>query len=86
MHFLKGKSIYAVPGRNLDELSRGCNRLIAQGAGIAWDPEVILEELGIAGRKVTKRRAAEMENGELKRKVDRTMGGKTDRKTGKKRG
>ncbi|MGO5159348.1 MULTISPECIES: DNA-processing protein DprA [unclassified Bilifractor] len=47
----QGKTIYAVPGRNLDELSRGCNRLIAQGAGIAWDPEVILEELGIAGSR-----------------------------------
>ena len=43
----QGKSIYAVPGRNRDELSCGCNRLIAQGAGIAWDPEIILEELGI---------------------------------------
>ncbi len=42
----QGKSIYAVPGRNGDELSSGCNRLIAQGAGIAWTPAVILEELG----------------------------------------
>ncbi|MGN0362040.1 MAG: DNA-processing protein DprA [Bilifractor sp.] len=43
----QGKSIYAIPGRNMDALSQGCNRLIAQGAGIAWSPEVILEELGI---------------------------------------
>lgn len=44
----QGKSIYAVPGRNGDALSSGCNRLISQGAGIAWTPEVILEELGFA--------------------------------------
>ena len=42
----QGKSIYAVPGRNGDTTSEGCNRLIAQGAGIAWVPEAILEELG----------------------------------------
>lgn len=42
----QGKSLYAVPGRNGDPLSEGCNRLISQGAGIAWTPEVLLEELG----------------------------------------
>ncbi|MCC6093877.1 MAG: DNA-processing protein DprA [Eubacterium sp.] len=43
----QGKTIFAVPGRNMDALSQGCNRLISQGAGIAWSPEVILEELGM---------------------------------------
>ncbi len=43
----QGKDVYAVPGRNQDILSQGCNRLIAQGAGIAWNPYVILEALGI---------------------------------------
>lgn len=43
----QGKSVYAVPGRNRDKLSEGTNRLIAQGAGIAWTPEILLEELGL---------------------------------------
>ena len=47
----QGKSIYAVPGRNGDPLSEGCNRLIADGAGVAWEPEILLEELGIGRRK-----------------------------------
>ena len=41
----QGKSVYAIPGRNGDSLSSGCNALIAQGAGIAISPEMILEEL-----------------------------------------
>ena len=43
----QGKAVWAVPGKNADPLSQGCNRLIAQGAGIALSPECILEELGI---------------------------------------
>ena len=43
----QGKTVYAVPGRNDDPLSQGCNRLIAQGAGIATSPEILLEELGL---------------------------------------
>jgi DNA processing protein len=46
----QGRVVYALPGRTLDEMSQGCNRLIAQGAGIAWTPEIILEELGISCR------------------------------------
>lgn len=41
----QGKSIFAVPGRVGDSCSTGCNELIAQGAGIAWSPDVVLEEL-----------------------------------------
>lgn len=44
----QGKPVWAVPGKNADPLSQGCNRLIAQGAGIALSPECILEELGIS--------------------------------------
>ena len=44
----QGKSIYAVPGKNGDVLSEGCNRLIAEGAGIARSPDVILQELGVS--------------------------------------
>lgn len=40
----QGKSVFAVPGRIDDHLSDGCNRLIYQGAGIAYGPEAILDE------------------------------------------
>ncbi|MCR4590828.1 MAG: DNA-processing protein DprA [Lachnospiraceae bacterium] len=43
----QGRDIFAVPGRVTDPLSRGCNRLIADGAGIATCPEDILEALGL---------------------------------------
>ena len=36
----QGKTVYALPGRVGDALSEGCNRLIADGAGIAWKPEI----------------------------------------------
>ena len=44
----QGKTVYALPGRVGDALSEGCNRLIADGAGVAWAPEALLEELGIS--------------------------------------
>ncbi len=43
----QGKSVFAVPGRVTDRLSEGCNALIAQGAGIAMSPEMVLNELGM---------------------------------------
>lgn len=43
----QGKLVYALPGRVQDSLSSGCNHLIYQGAGAAYSPEVILDELGI---------------------------------------
>ncbi len=43
----QGKNVFALPGRVGDSLSFGCNRLIAQGAGIAYSVECILEELHI---------------------------------------
>lgn len=42
----QGKDIYAVPGRYDDMLSRGCNRLIAEGAGILYDIPAFLKEIG----------------------------------------
>lgn len=39
----QGKEIFAVPGLITDELSKGCNQLIRQGAGIVTGPEDILE-------------------------------------------
>lgn len=54
----QGKTVYALPGRVGDALSLGCNRLISQGAGIAYSPEFLLEELHIdkakAGCKMEK--------------------------------
>ncbi len=41
----QGKNVFAVPGRNSDPVSAGCNALIAQGAGIAVSPEQLLEVL-----------------------------------------
>ena len=43
----QGKPVFAVPGPVNEELSRGCNKLIYDGAGIAYEPEIILEELRI---------------------------------------
>lgn len=44
----QGKAVFALPGRVGDELSRGCNYLLYQGAGVAYQPECILHELGIS--------------------------------------
>ena len=48
----QGKMVYAIPGAVTDALSRGCHKLIYDGAGIAYCPEILLEELGISGGKV----------------------------------
>ena len=42
----QGKDVYALPGRVGDALSDGCNRLIAQGAGLALSPGMLLEIMG----------------------------------------
>ncbi|MBR2188208.1 MAG: DNA-processing protein DprA [Eubacterium sp.] len=46
----QGKAVYAIPGRNRDPASAGCNHLISEGAGIATCPEDILAELGLSER------------------------------------
>lgn len=43
----QGKDIFAVPGRVDDTMSRGCNRLIKEGAGVVTSAEDILFDLGI---------------------------------------
>ena len=43
----QGKLVFALPGPVNEELSRGCHQLIYDGAGIAYTPEVLLQELGI---------------------------------------
>ena len=54
----QGKDVYALPGPVNSSLSQGCNRLIAQGAGILLSPEELLKELQIeyeaAGEKPDK--------------------------------
>ncbi len=47
----QGREIFAVPGRVTDQLSAGCNQLIAQGAHLASSPDDILEYLGIKHKK-----------------------------------
>lgn len=41
----QGRDIYAVPGRIGDQTSRGCHRLIDQGASILYDPDRFVEEM-----------------------------------------
>lgn len=41
----QGKDVYALPGPVDSLLSRGCNLLIRQGAGVLLSPEELLEEL-----------------------------------------
>lgn len=43
----QGKSVLALPGRVDDAVSKGCNYLISQGAGIAYSVESVLNELHI---------------------------------------
>lgn len=45
----QGKSVYAIPGPVNEHLSEGCHKLIYDGAGIAYSPEVLLAEWGILG-------------------------------------
>lgn len=46
----QGKDVYALPGNVENELSRGCNRLISQGAGILLGLEELIEELKLNGK------------------------------------
>ena len=48
----QGRDLFVVPGRLDDELSRGCNELISQGAGIALSPESLLEIMGKCSKKI----------------------------------
>ena len=41
---VQGKDVYALPGRVTDPLSEGCNRMIADGAGVLLDPQELLED------------------------------------------
>ena len=43
----QGKIVYAVPGAVNEALSMGCHKLIYDGAGNAYSPEILLRELGL---------------------------------------
>lgn len=43
----QGKDVYALPGPVNSHLSRGCNLLIKQGAGVLLSPKEFLDEMGI---------------------------------------
>ncbi len=43
----QGREVFALPGRVDHPMSRGCHRLLREGARLVEDPEEILEELGI---------------------------------------
>ena len=43
----QGRDVYAVPGRVDDILSEGCNKMITEGAGVAYSTQPILEALNI---------------------------------------
>ncbi|WP_099468885.1 DNA-processing protein DprA [Konateibacter massiliensis] len=47
----QGRDVFAVSGRVTDELSKGCNWLISQGASILYSPFQVMEELGIKYEK-----------------------------------
>ena len=55
----QGKDVYALPGPINSNLSKGCNSLIKQGAGILLSPEDLLEELGIFAQNLTEKGADE---------------------------
>ena len=67
----QGKEIWALPGRCDDVLSYGCNRLIAQGAGILTGEKEFCEELNILkykyGRKTPELRVLGKENAKRKK-------------------
>ena len=49
-----GRDIFALPGSIHAPLSRGCHRIIKQGAKLVETPDEVLEELGFARRPATR--------------------------------
>ena len=50
----QGVDVFALPGIVTDELSIGCHKLIFDGAGIAYSPEILLSQLGFSDKISTK--------------------------------
>ena len=63
----QGKTVLAVPGRIGEPLSDGCNRLIAEGAGIAWSAEAVLDEIHRIADTVPLDRSSDREAGKRER-------------------
>lgn len=64
----QGREIYCLPGRTTDKLSEGCNRLIAQGAGIFVSVEDFLERSGM-GKSGTAKEGEDEKEQSLKRQL-----------------
>lgn len=47
----QGRDVYALPGRISDPLSRGCNALIRQGAGVLTSVEDFVRDLALSGER-----------------------------------
>ncbi|EEA03677.1 DNA protecting protein DprA [Burkholderia sp. H160] len=53
-----GRDVFALPGSIHAPLSRGCHRMIKQGARLVETPDEVLEELGIARRPMSNAKRA----------------------------
>lgn len=58
----QGREVYAMPGRLVDGLSGGCNRLIKQGAGLVISVEEFIEEFLLAARQKLAAEMADLKN------------------------
>ena len=51
----QGKDVYALPGPINSRLSKGCNELLKQGAGMLLSPKEFLKELGLNDKQIDKK-------------------------------
>ena len=51
----QGKDVYALPGPINSRLSRGCNEMIKQGAGVLLSPKEFLQEIGLSQKLKNKK-------------------------------
>jgi DNA processing protein len=42
----QGREVFAVPGSPLSEVSKGCHRMIRQGAALVTNANEVVEEMG----------------------------------------
>ncbi|MCI8639601.1 MAG: DNA-protecting protein DprA [Coprococcus sp.] len=65
----QGRDVYALPGPVTEELSRGTNNLIRQGAGILLNPQEMLDELGIQSKKEEEKEGTDTDRKKGKNKI-----------------